>query len=106
LHSSLARWQVIHGQSHASVRLSSTVQQVSEEGLVSLRESLVKDSVKVCLSTDVPESVSNNRALAHLLCLVFFKQSVFELGTLEQFTVSELLSKHTGSSKQVFSEEL
>ena len=38
---------------------------------------------------------------------MFFKHSVFELGTsIEQCTVSELLLKHTGSSKQVFSEEL
>ena len=46
---------------------------------------------------------SNNRALEHLLCSVYFKLSVFELGTsTEQFTVSELLSKHTVSSKHVF----
>ena len=46
---------------------------------------------------------SNNTALEHLLCSVYFKLSVFELGTsIEQFTVSELLSKHTVSSKHVF----
>ena len=49
---------------------------------------------------------SNNRALEHLLCSVYFKLSVFELGTLEQCTVYELLSKNTVTSKQVFSEEL
>jgi len=33
----------------------------------------------------------------NLLFSVFFKHSVFELGTLEQFILSELMSKHVQS---------
>jgi len=66
------------------MRLPSTAQQVSEEGHVSIRESLVKYLVKVCLSTDVQESVS--KLILKSAVLTIFQQ------TLSVLTLSVRLS--------------